>query len=148
MRHRICEICGRDMVAGQTRRHGVCDPAHPAYRPTTGFDRGMTASQAAADSKWSPVQIALVDKAIADTARMTPAFTADDVWIRLGDDFPVTKGMAARLTAAVRRGLIENTGETRFSNRGGAHCHNQRLTLWRSLTGGQTPMAIELRTRR
>jgi hypothetical protein len=79
---------------------------------------------------------------------MTPAFTADDIWIRLGDDFPVTKGMAARLIAASRRGLIENTGETRFSTRGGAHCHNQRLTLWRSLTGGQTPMALELRTRR
>lgn len=131
-RHPLCDVCGRPMVAGQNGRHGVCDPKHPAFRPANGFEVGMTRSQESADSKWSAAQVLEVDRAIEHTARMLPTFTADDVWGRLGSDFPVTKGMAARLTAASRRGLIENTGETRFSSRGGAHCHNQRLTLWRS----------------
>lgn len=131
-RYPECDVCGRPMMGGQTRRHGVCDPTHPAYRPTAGFELGMSRSQESADAKWTAQQAAEVDRAIEQTARMMPVFTADDVWIRLGADFPVTKGMAARLTAAAKRGLIENTGETRFSKRGGAHCHNQRLTLWRS----------------
>ena len=133
-----CEACGRPMLLGQTRRHGTCDPAHPGYRP--GFATGMSKSQAAADAKWTPAQIAQVDAAIEHVARMHQAFTADQIWLRLGDDFPVNKGMAARLNAAARRGLIENTGTTSVSKRGGAHCHNQRLTVWRSRIGGLTTM--------
>lgn len=136
-----CEACGRPMRLGQVRRHGVCDPNHPAYVPT-GFTTGMAKSQAAAETKWTTAQIAQVDAAIEHVARMHQAFTADDIWLRLGSDFPVNKGMAARLNSAARRGLIENTGTTSFSRRGGAHCHNQRLTVWRSRIGGQNPMTL------
>ena len=133
-----CEACGQPMRLGQTRFHGVCDPNHPGYRP--GFATGIAKSEAAAESKWTSEQIAQVDAAITHVARMKPQFTADDIWLRLGPDFPVNKGMAARLNVAVRRGLIENTGTTSFSKRGGTHCHNQRLTVWRSRTGGLTTM--------
>lgn len=138
----LCEVCHRPMTVGQNRRHGVCDPAHPAYQAPRPHDVGIAKSQLAAEHKWTPEQVAHVDRTIEATARMLPAFTADDIWTRLGDDFPVTKGMAARLTAAAKRGVIQNTGDTRFSTRGGAHCHNQRLSVWRSLIGGPSLMLL------
>lgn len=93
----------------------------------------MKASQASADAKWTPEQTAQVDAAIMSCRHFQPTFTADDVWRRLPADFPVTKGMAARLNVAARHGLIENTGQTTTSTRGGKHDHGQRLTVWRSL---------------
>lgn len=99
----------------------------------TGFAAGMEASQIAADHKWTPEQIQQVDHAIWLCAHFAPTFTADDVWRRLPADFPVTKGMAARLNQAARKGIIENTGQTTIARRGGDHDHGQRLTVWRSL---------------
>lgn len=96
----------------------------------TGFEAGIQASQHAADSKWTPEQIAQVDRAITLCAYFQPEFTSDDVWKRLPTDFPVTKGMAARLIAAQRRGVIYNTGRVTTANRGGQHDHGQRLTVW------------------
>lgn len=96
----------------------------------TPFEAGMAASQASANTRWTPAQIAAVDEAIRLCAYFSPTFTADDVWRRLGPDFPVTKGMAARLTAASNRGIIINTGLTAFASRGGDHDHRQRLTVW------------------
>lgn len=98
----------------------------------TGFERGMIASKVAGDFKWTQQQLAVVDFAIVQVANRLEYFTSDDVWIQLGPEFPVTKGMAGRLNAARGKGLIENTGQTTFSTRGGEHCHNQRLTVWRS----------------
>ena len=99
----------------------------------TPFERGMIASKIAGDFKWTQQQIAAVDFAIVQVAKRLDRFTSDDVWIQLGPEFPVTKGMAGRLNGARARGLISNTGETSFSTRGGEHCHNQRLTVWESL---------------
>lgn len=101
--------------------------AHP-----TPFERGMLASKIAGDFKWTQQQIAAVDFAIVQVARRLQHFTSDDVWIHLGPDFPVTKGIAGRLNGARARGLIANTGRTAISTRGGEHCHNQRLTVWES----------------
>ena len=107
---------------------------HPSlFDAPTPFEVGIEKSQQAADAKWTPEQIAQVDRAIELCAHFQPTFTADDVWRRLPSDFPVTKGMAARLIAATRKGICENTGQTTTSNRGGSHDHGQRLTVWRSL---------------
>jgi hypothetical protein len=96
------------------------------------FAAGMAGSERSA-RRWTPEQVAAVDAAIGACAAFMPAFTADDVWKRLGLDFPVTKGMAARLIAAANRGMIRNTGTTTFSTKGGAHDHRQRLVIWESL---------------
>jgi hypothetical protein len=90
-------------------------------------------SQASANAKWSPEQQLQVDAAIVKMARMKPRFTADEVWYELGASFPVTKGMTARLMVAERRGVIKNSGEITWAERGGKHDHAQRLTIWQSL---------------
>ena len=93
----------------------------------------MVESQASANAKWTPQQQLQVDQAIIKMARMMPRFTADQVWYELGVTFPVTKGMTARLLVAQRNGVIKNTGEITFAERGGEHDHAQRLTIWQSL---------------
>ena len=90
-------------------------------------------SQASANAKWTPAQQLQVDNAIVKMARMQPRFTADQVWYELGETFPVTKGMTARLMVAERRGVIKNSGEITWAERGGKHDHAQRLTVWQSL---------------
>jgi hypothetical protein len=93
----------------------------------------MAESQASANAKWTPAQQDQVDAAIRKMARMLPRFTADEVWHELGATFPVTKGMTARLLVAQRNGVIRNTGEITWADRGGKHDHAQRLTIWQSL---------------
>lgn len=105
-------------------------------QPLTPFGVAMQISQGVANVKWSPDQQAAVDAAIAVVARAKGRFTADDVWAQLGPDFPVTKGLAGRLNAAVRRKLIVNTGEVAHAKRGGLHDHAQRLTVW-AFNGGR-----------
>lgn len=98
--------------------------------PATPFAKAMKISQTVANCKWTGEQQRAVDAAIAVVARHKRRFTADDVWAQLGPDFPVTKGLAGRLNAAVRRKLIYNTGTIAHANRGGLHDHAQRLTVW------------------
>jgi hypothetical protein len=105
-------------------------PSEPAVTEPSGFDYGIKRSADSA-AKWTKEQVELVDHAIILTARREEEFTADDVWRNLPAGFPVTKGMAARLMVAARRGLICSTGYYAKSNRGGAHDHGQRLTVWR-----------------
>ena len=93
----------------------------------------MAASQASATAKWTPSQQNQVDIAIRKMARMMPEFTADEVWYELGATFPVTKGMTARLLVAQRQGVIKNSGQITYAERGGVHDHAQRLTVWQSL---------------
>ena len=93
----------------------------------------MAASQASANAKWTALQQNQVDTAIRKMARMMPEFTADQVWYELGASFPVTKGMTARLLVAQRQGVIKNSGEIAFAERGGVHDHAQRLTVWQSV---------------
>lgn len=100
--------------------------------PPSPFERGMDGSRRAA-RKWTEDEAKKVDAAIAAVAGRLPTFTADAVWAELGDGFPVTKGLASRLTAAKNRGLIENTGTVAPARRGGDHDHAQRLSVWRSL---------------
>jgi hypothetical protein len=112
--------------------------AYADYRETyptrvTGFELGMQESTKAAVNKWTPQQIATVDTAIQLCRRDLEIFTADDIYVRLPEGFPVTKGLASRLNVAARRGEILATDRTRKSTRGGDHDHGQRLTIWRSL---------------
>ena len=93
----------------------------------------MAASQASSNAKWTALQQNLVDQAIRKMARMMPEFTADQVWYELGASFPVTKGMTARLLVAQREGVIKNSGEITYAERGGVHDHAQRLTVWQSV---------------
>ena len=93
---------------------------------------GLRASQASADSKWNDKEQMLVDAAIRYLATTQHRFTADDVWNRLAGEVPITKGLAARLSVAARKGLIVNTGEITHAKRGGSHDHAQRLSIWQS----------------
>lgn len=103
----------------------------PSPDPTpAGFQLGISRSADSA-KKWSAEQIELVDYTIVLVARRLDEFTADDVWRQLPEGFPVTKGMAARLISAERKGRIFNTGRLERSQRGGEHDHGQRLTVWR-----------------
>ena len=130
-----CRICKGNIswpeIQGNT--HFVCDGRVPTRTDVTPYGQAMQISQAVADAKWSPYQQARVDWAIVTCARELGVFTADDVWARLGQHFPVTKGLAGRLNAAVRRRIIVNTGNVRHANRGGQHDHAQRLTVWASV---------------
>lgn len=130
-----CDICSRPMLAGQVRRHGVCDPKHPAYiKPLEGIAAGIEASARSAEARWTKAHQALVDKAIEDVAGVKVFFTVDDVYQLLGDHFPKSKGMASRLTLAVGAGLIDWTGTYTNSQRPGNH--GQTLKLWRSKKKG------------
>ena len=93
----------------------------------------ITQSQASATAKWSIDEQTQVDTAIIKMARMKPSFTADEIWYELGPTFTVSKGMTARLMVAQRRGVIKNSGQITYANRGGVHDHAQRLTIWQSL---------------
>lgn len=98
---------------------------------TLPFDAGMAGSALASDHRWTPLEAMAVDRAIERVADRQALFTADDVWKILGPDFPVTKGMGARLNAARRRGVIAPTGQVTHSQRTGDHGHAQRLAIWR-----------------
>jgi hypothetical protein len=126
-----CTICKGTIVYPEItgKTHFVCDGRVPA-RKNAPFIEGMLASQSSADARWTRPQQNEVDVAIRHVARAKGFFTADDVWKHLGDQFPVTKGLAGRLNAAARRGIIRNTGEMAYAQRGGAHDHAQRLSVW------------------
>jgi hypothetical protein len=146
MKHPNCRLCGRPMMVGQIDTHYTCK--RQAEMPPEPFQTALEASQAAADTKWSPLQQAQVDSAIRRAAAKKTFITADDVWAHLPETFPVTKGLAARLNVAARKGYIENTGTTTVARRGGTHDHAQRLTLWRSLIEGRDPMNLDRKDRR
>lgn len=101
--------------------------------PSTAIERGEEGTARAA-RRWSAEEAAQVERAIEDVARRTGGadFTTADVWDELGDGFPVTKGIASKMTAAARAGLIVNTGRHTFNDHPHHdHAHGQRLTVWR-----------------
>lgn len=101
--------------------------------PSTAVERGEEGTTRAA-RRWTPEESARVERAIEDVAARTEGtFTTADVWAELGEDFPVTKGIAAKMTAAARAGIIVNTGRTTYNDHPRHdHAHGQRLTLWRA----------------
>jgi hypothetical protein len=96
----------------------------------TPIEVGMAISTRVGNFKWTGEQQRQVDAAIMKVARTKGMFTADDIWHELGAAFPVTKGLAGRLNAAVRQNIIRNTGTVSHAKRGGLHDHAQRLTVW------------------
>lgn len=101
----------------------------------SGFAAGVAGSEQAA-VRWTDGQIALVDAAILAVAQRHAGgreFTSDAIWEELAGKVPVTKALTSRLMRAARRRIIDNTGKTEISNRGGHHDHGQRLTVWYSL---------------
>ena len=140
----LCRICHNPMMVGQVDTHYVC-----VKDPMGNLERGLELSQGSADAKWDTRQAAAVDQAIRNAAAKKTFITADDIWAELPATFPVGKGLAARLLAASRAGVIENTGTTTTARRGGAHDHAQRLTIWRSLIEGRNPaMTLDRGARR
>lgn len=103
---------------------------------TTGIQKGFAESERAA-TRWSAAQKALVMDAIIAVAEGNDEFTTDAIWKQLDGNVPVTKGMTAMLQNAVRKGILDSTGKTEISNRGGEHDHGQRLTVWYSLIHGK-----------
>jgi hypothetical protein len=94
------------------------------------FIQGMIASQSSADARWTRIEQNQVDAAIAHVAKTKGIFTADDVWQHLGATSLSPKVWLDGLTQHLRRGIIRNTGELAYANRGGAHDHAQRLSVW------------------
>ena len=102
---------------------------------TSGFVKAERGGTHAAEY-WTDAQKTQVDEAIravAERHRGGGEFTTDDVWAHLAGAVPVTKGMTARLMVAVNHRIIDTTGNTVVSQRGGNHDHGQRLSVWYSL---------------
>lgn len=109
--------------------------AAPTVGAPSGFQAGLEGSQRAA-TRWDEAQTALVDaaiRAVAEKHRGGMEFTSDAIWEQLDGAVPVTKGLTSRLRVAQRAGLMDSTGKTTISERGGHHDHGQRLTVWFSL---------------
>jgi hypothetical protein len=102
----------------------------PARAPAGAYEAGIAASELAARHRWTFLERLQVDGAIRAVAGRLAEFTADDVWSELGAEFPVTKGLAGRLNAAMRAGLIRASGRVTVSRRSGDHGHAQRLGVW------------------
>lgn len=115
------------------------EPATPEDRRDEGIAR--------AAAKWTEEEVAAVDAAILAVVEKRRAYyggpgtdglrpaelTTADVWHQLGEDFPVTKGIAGRMLAAKGAGLIVNTGRTVIAPRDATGPnHGQRLTVWRA----------------
>ena len=94
------------------------------------FNKAMEISTRVGNCKWTGEQQRQVDSAILTVSERKTVFTSDDIWAELGPQFPVTKGLAGRLNAAVKRKIIVNTGHVTTAKRGGLHDHAQRLTIW------------------
>lgn len=117
------------------------DPADPvelelerriANATTTAAERGLEGTTRAA-RRWTLAEAAQVDDAIRTVAARGEDFTTADVWAELGAGFPVTKGIAAKMLAAQRAGVIVNTGRVTFNDHPRHdHAHGQRLALWKA----------------
>lgn len=120
----------------------IDEPATPEDRRDEGIAR--------AAARWTDDEVAAVDAAIRTVAEAAAAmsymrepfteglglgeFTTADVWAELGPGFPVTKGIAGRMTSAANAGLIVNAGRTVIAPREATGPnHGQRLTVWRAL---------------
>jgi hypothetical protein len=116
---------------------GMAARVAPAPAPTapSGFTAALEGSTRAGNA-WDDHQKKLVDDAIRWVCEQHSGggeFTTDAIWARLGGAVPVTKGLTARLQRARRDGLLDTTGKTTITERGGENDHAQRLTIWYSL---------------
>lgn len=122
------KVDGRETAARMKEIQAQVEPVTRAE----GFAAGVEASGRSAGT-WTQEQKDLVFKAIRAVAERHEEFTTDQVWEELDGRVPITKGMTAMLMLASRRGILDSTGKTTTSTRGGQHDHGQRLTIWYSL---------------
>lgn len=127
----------KKITNGKARVQEMAARVIPAPRVVEleGFPAGEAGSQRAA-GRWTDAQKVLVDnaiRAVAQDHRGGGEFTSDAIWDKLNGAVPVTKGLTSRLMVASRAGLIDKTGKTVISGRGGHHDHGQRLGVWYSL---------------
>ena len=116
-----------EALLGQLRAQGfTIEP------PTTAVERAARGTHVGAH-RWTREQVADVDAAIRAVASFRRTFTTDDVWLELGPNFPIGKGITGRLNAAAHAGRIVSTGATVISVRKGEHGKSQRLTVWATL---------------
>ena len=106
--------------------------ANATVTAPVGIARGFAESARAA-GRWDEDQKKAVLDAIIAVAKREDEFTTDAIWRELHGSVPVTKGMTALLRHAVKQGILDSTGKTEISSRGGEHDHGQRLTVWYSL---------------
>lgn len=124
-------IEGEDELSPEQLRAELDLDGPPA--PPGRVEAGLAASDTSGSAGWSEEELAAVKSAILACADRLDEFTADDVWMELPFGFPVTKGLAGRLNAAAKAGVIEATGRVAISQREGEHGHGQRLGIWRLL---------------
>lgn len=122
-------------VAPNVRVVSASPSAGAAVDAPTGFAKGLQESARAAE-RWDDDQKQLVMNAIIAVAKREGEFTSDAIWAELAGSVPVTKGLTSLLLLASRRGVLDSTGKTMISDRGGEHDHGQRLTVWYSLVKG------------
>lgn len=110
------------------------DKASAVVREAAAKVTGSEGAERAARS-WTDTERALVSVAISEVAQARETFTADDVWIALGDLVPKTMGLSAMLRKAANDGLIEPTDQYAESRRGDRtdHDYGRRLRIWRAL---------------
>lgn len=119
-------------VAPDVRVATVSANASEPINEPVGFAKGMQESARAA-GRWDEAQKQLVLDAIIAVAKRLDEFTSDAIWAELAGSVPVTKGLTSLLRLAIKRGILDSTGKTAISDRGGEHDHGQRLTVWYSL---------------
>lgn len=122
-------------VAPSVRVATASASASAVLEASDGFAKGVQESARAA-GRWDDDQKQLVLDAIIAVAKRMDEFTSDAIWAELAGSVPVTKGLTSLLRLASKRGILDSTGKTTISERGGEHDHGQRLTVWYSLIKG------------
>jgi hypothetical protein len=125
------------IAAGRTRaREQVSEMASRVPRAPSVLTRAQAAVEGSerASRTWTAEERAEVYRAIVEVADERTRFTTDDIWRRLGPDFPVTMGIAAVLRRAVTDGHIRKTSRTEMSHRDDRADHDlgRHLRVWES----------------
>jgi hypothetical protein len=105
--------------------------------PTTTVQSQVDAARAGAESasrRWTEAERALVYATLCEVASQKKRFTSDDVWHALGDEVPMTMGLAALLRRAQKNGHIRPTSEHAYSQRADRkdHDYGRHLRVWES----------------
>jgi hypothetical protein len=92
------------------------------------------AGSESAARRWTDAERALVYATICEIATQRKRFTSDDIWRALGDEVPMTMGIAALLRRAQKNGHIRPTSDHAYSERPDRrdHDYGRHLRVWES----------------